>query len=203
MPTFPRTILPRSVSLPAFPGALRSRGETGKIQKRAFTNMGRQWSETFPPLRTSDAATLGFLAVINDYWRSGTIFDIAHRMFLAPKGVGTGTPLVNGASQTGASLVTDGWTVSQTGILLAGDILVWAGSTVVRDVTADVNSNGSGQATIPVSPPIFAGGSPADNAALTVSGVLFRATLLDPPIIPEAGPDQFLEGLVLTFVEVP
>jgi len=182
---------------------MRSRGETGKSQFRAFTSIGRQWSETYPALSTADAATLGFLATINEYWRSGTIFDISHRMFLAPRGIATGTPLVNGGSQTGTSLITDGWTAGQTGILKAGDVIRIAGLNAVFDITADANSNGSGQATLALSPPIFVGQSPADNAALTVTGVLFRAALLDPPVIPEAGPDQFLEGLVLTFVEVP
>ena len=203
MATFPRTIPPRRVSLPAFPGPMLSRGETGKTQARAFTNMGRRWTETFPALSTADAATLGFLALINEYWRTGTIFDIAHRMFLTPKGIATGTPLVNGASQTGTSLVTDGWTASQTGILKAGDIFKLAGLNQVFDITADVNSNGSGQATLPISPPLWAGGSPADNAALTVSGVLFRAILIEPPGIPDADADQYIQGLTLTFQEVP
>lgn len=203
MPTFPRTILPKRVSLPAFPGALQSRGETGKTQTRAFTSAGRRWTETFPALSTADAATLGFLALINQYWHQGTIFDIAHRMFLTPKGTATGTPLVNGGSQTGTSLVTDGWSTSVTGILKAGDILTIAGLTPVYDIVADVNSNGSGQATLPLSPPIYAGQSPADNAALTVTGVLFRAILAEPPVIPEADADQFLVGLTLTFQEVP
>ena len=165
--------------------------------------MGRRWTETFSALSTADAATLGFLATIQDYWRSGTIFDISHRMFQTPKGVATGTPLVNGAAQTGPSLVTDGWTTSVTGILKAGDVLKLAGLNPVYDVLADVNSNASGQATLTLSPPIFSGQSPVDNAALTVSGVLFRACLIEPPLPPEADADQLMEGLVLTFQEVP
>jgi hypothetical protein len=203
MPTFPRTILPRRVSPANFPGPMISEGETGKLQLRAFTNAGRRWRETFSALSTADAATLGFLATIHDYWRSGTIFDISHRMYLTPKGVATGTPLVNGASQTGASLVTDGWSANVTGILKAGDVIKIAGLNLVYDITADVNSNASGQATLSLSPPIFSGQSPADNAALTVTGVLFRACLSEPPLMPDADADQLLDGMVLTFREVP
>jgi hypothetical protein len=112
-----------------------------------------------------------------------------------------GTPLVNGASQgltnSGAtdnpraattSLVTDGWTASAAARLNAGDVITLAGvfavnpetkqsTGVLRDfvVTANVSSDGSGNATIVISPAIIAGGAyqnvtarPADNAAITV-----------------------------------
>lgn len=203
MPAWPRTVLPKKVSLPRFPGPLVSPGETGKSQIRAFPNMGRRWTETFGALSTADPVTLGFLAVVQDYWRSGTIFTIDHRMFQTPKGVATGTPLVNGGSQTGTSLITDGWSNTITNILRAGDILKIAGLNVVFDQLADVNSNGSGQATLTLSPPIFAGQSPADNAALTVTGVTFRAFFAEPPVIPEADADQIIEGLAFSFMEMP
>lgn len=115
-------------------------------------------------------------------------------------GVATGTPLVNGANQNvtytvskdtyTSSLITDGWTASQTGILKAGDIFTVANVFAVNPVskatlpflrqfvvTADVNSDGSGNATFVVSPPIITSGAqqtcsavPADNAAITVLG---------------------------------
>lgn len=203
MPAFPRTVLPAFVAPAAFPGPLVSRGETGKLQVRAFTNMGRTWSETWPNLDSTDAAVRAFLATVQWLWRSGTIFTIDHRMHLTPSGVATGTPLVAGASQTGEYLVTDGWTPSITGILKAGDILSLAGLNAVRDVVEDASSNGSGQATLRLNPPIWAGASPADNAALTVTGVTFRAFFDRAPELPEAGPDRYLAGFSLGFAEVP
>jgi len=118
-------------------------------------------------------------------------FDIMKDQNIAyhTKGVATGTPLVNGASQTGASLVTDGWTNSVTGILKTGDIFTIAGvyhvnpiskaSTGVLQqfvVTDDANSGAStGPATLAISPSIVTSGayqtvsgSPADDAAITV-----------------------------------
>lgn len=113
-------------------------------------------------------------------------------------GVGTGTPLVNGASQNVTydsarntwtqPLITDGWTASQTGILKEGDVFTIAGVKAINRgtkdalsdlqafvVTADANSDGSGNATFTVSPPIITSGgyqtvsaAPADNAAITV-----------------------------------
>lgn len=106
-------------------------------------------------------------------------------------GILTGTPLVDGASQTGATLVTDGWTASQTGIVKAGDIFTLAGVYSVNPVTklstgklqqfcvtADANSGGgAGASTISITPSIVTSGtlqtvsgSPADNAAITVLG---------------------------------
>lgn len=98
-----------------------------------------------------------------------------------------GTPLVNGASQTGASLVTDGWTAAAANRVKQGDVFTIAGvysvnpitkqSTGVLQqflVTADAASDGSGNATISISPSIVTSGStqtvsgsPADNAAIT------------------------------------
>lgn len=106
-----------------------------------------------------------------------------------------GTPLVNGATQTGSSLVTDGWSNSITGVLKEGDIITLAGVYAVHPetkqsfgylqqfvVTADANSNGSGQATLSISPEIVTSGafqnvsgSPADNAAITVIGTASTA----------------------------
>lgn len=91
------------------------------------------------------------------------------------QGVATGTPLVKGASQTGISLDTDGWTTSQTGILKAGDYFSVNGE--LKMVTADCNSDGSGNATISFQPPLRS--SPADNAPLTVSSPTCTMILAD------------------------
>lgn len=116
-------------------------------------------------------------------------------------GVATGTPLVNGGSQTSAytdvkdtntqSLITDGWTVSTTGILKKGDVITIANVFAVNPVTkaklpflrqfvvtADADSGATtGPATLTISPAIITTGAfktcdsaPADNAAITVLG---------------------------------
>ena len=111
-----------------------------------------------------------------------------------------GTPLVNGASQNVTydtakntwtqSLITDGWTASAANRLKAGDIFTIANVQMVNPktkvttgvlqqfvVTADVSSDGSGNLTATISPPIITSGPhqtvnsvPADNAAITVLG---------------------------------
>lgn len=107
-----------------------------------------------------------------------------------------GTPLVNGASQTGASIVTDAWTSSAANRLLRGDVIQFAGvnhvnpqsrqsNGVLQDfvVTADVDSDSSGNATIPIDPPLTTSGafqtvtgSPANNAAITINGAANTVT---------------------------
>jgi len=111
-----------------------------------------------------------------------------------------GTPLVNGASQNVTydtakntwtqSLITDGWTAAAANRLKAGDIFTIANVQMVNPktkvttgvlqqfvVTADVSSDGTGNLTATISPPIITSGphqtvnaAPADNAAITVVG---------------------------------
>lgn len=115
-------------------------------------------------------------------------------------GVQGGTPLVNGASQTGSSLITDGWTAAAATRLKQGDVFtIGTGATGVYQVTnqerqatntlqqfvvtADAASDGSGNMTISIYPPIVAAGpqqtvnvTPADNAAITVVGAASTTT---------------------------
>lgn len=102
-----------------------------------------------------------------------------------------GTPAVNGLTSSGATtLVTDGWTAAAAARLKKGDVFIIANVLAVNPqsrqstgqpqqfvVTADVSSDGSGNATIPIFPAIVSSGAfqtvnalPADNALLTVLG---------------------------------
>jgi len=121
--------------------------------------------------------TAGFDFMENTLWPSHT------------PGTKAGTPLVNGATQTGANLVTDGWTAS-TAALKQGDVFTIANvfrvhpetkqSTGIPQqfvATANATADGTGNLTIAISPAIVTAGptqnvsgSPADNAVVTVSG---------------------------------
>lgn len=115
-----------------------------------------------------------------------------------------GTPLVNGAGQTGASLVCDGGSNSTTDFLLEGDVFTIADVYEINPqtyqstgrlqrfvVTSDVDTDGSGNFTVSISPSINDGtlttvdedgntislaayqnvtAAPANNAAITVIG---------------------------------
>lgn len=138
-------------------------------QQQVYKHQGQWWEMevTLPPMKRADAEQVAaFLVKLNG--RFGT-FTFGDPLNTAPRGVGTGTPLVNGAGQTGTDLVTDGWTPNTTGILRAGDwIQLGTGSSSrLHKVLDDVNSNGSGNATLTLFPDLRT--SPADNAAITVS----------------------------------
>jgi len=80
-----------------------------------------------------------------------------------PRGTIAGTPLVNGASQTGTSLAIDGCTVGTT--LKKGDFFSVNGE--LKMATADSTVNGSGQMTLTFEPPLRA--APDDNDAITTT----------------------------------
>ncbi|CAN5808389.1 hypothetical protein BH11PSE1_BH11PSE1_25320 [soil metagenome] len=135
------------------------------------THLSKQYREGFM------GRTAGFDFMENTLWPSHTV------------GSKAGTPLVNTAGQTGAALITDGWTAS-TPALKKGDIFVIAGvfrvhpetkaSTGILQqfvATADGTADGSGNLTVQISPSIITSGalqnvsgSPADNVGITVAG---------------------------------
>lgn len=111
-------------------------------------------------------------------------------------GTKAGTPLVNGANQNvtydgtnAQNLITNGWTASSA-ILSVGDVFTLAGVSAVNPVTRQtlpylqqfvvnttVAADGSGNATVNISPAIITSGAfqtvsavPASGAAITVLG---------------------------------
>jgi hypothetical protein len=209
MPTFPRATQakPRLISMPKFPDGFASYGGSGKGQFRAFGNMGRTWEEVYPVLDTKLPAVRALLTAINQGLREKVIWDVQHLYLLTRLGAGGGSPLVNGASQVGSNLIIDAATPSVTNWLRRGDLISVVGCAVVFDVNGDVSTNGSGQATIPIHPPIFSGGSPADNAVVEINpaNIFFKAVLSMTSDFPhiDAGPRLMDAGLTLQWREQP
>lgn len=132
---------------------------SGVVQTQGLPGTRWKVSVAYPPLQPADAALMrAFLAKMQ---------GMANRVDLwpwdneRPRGTAGGTPLVNGGSQTGSSLVTDGWTAGAT--LLTGDFFS-VGQQLFM-VAADATADGSGNMTITVEPAIRT--SPANDAALT------------------------------------
>jgi hypothetical protein len=143
----------------------------------------------------------------NDAYRKGelgmiggvatTMSQVVPNHTVGPLG---GTPVVNGNSQNVTydtaknawtqSLITDGWTAAAAARVKAGDVFTIAAvysvnpktkvSTGVLQqfvITADGSSDGSGNLTLTISPPIITSGphqtvdaAPVDGAAMTFSG---------------------------------
>lgn len=80
-----------------------------------------------------------------------------------------GTPLVNGAGQTGGTLATKGWTASAVGVLKTGDMFQITNGTKHQlvMVTADVNADGLTDASVPITPSLRI--SPTNSSVLVTS----------------------------------
>jgi len=142
------------------------------LQQQVVRHAGARWSAaiTIPPTKRVDA----------EYWNAfllrlrgqfGT-FLLGDPNAATPRGsaaTAAGTPLVNGASQTGNELAIDGLPASATGYLLAGDyIQLGSGSTArLYKVLEDADTNGSGEATLNLWPDLRS--SPTNDAAVVVT----------------------------------
>lgn len=98
-----------------------------------------------------------------------------------PRGVASGTPVVDGANQTGNLLLTTGWAPNTTGIILKGDyIQTGAGATSsLHMVVEDADTDSSGNAILQIVPAIRT--SPIDGSAIIVNNPrgVFRLTSND------------------------
>jgi hypothetical protein len=141
-------------------------------------------------------------------------FDWYHdqNMYTHTVGALGGTPLVDGANQTGSSLLLKGWTHSVATRLKKGDVFTVAGVYAVNPVsrvstgelrqfvvTADAASDSGGGMTVAISPaltPVDSLGnaqqfqtvtaSPADGAAITVVGTANTVSPMNLVFHPEA-----------------
>jgi len=137
--------------------------------QQVYMYQGEWWEAEIqlPPMRGASArAWIATLVSMRGIYGQMYLGDWDGR---TPNGTASGTPLVKGASQTGNSLITDGWGASVTGIMKAGDY-IQLGSGIsqrLHMVVADANSDGSGDCTLSIEPALRV--SPADNLAITTS----------------------------------
>lgn len=128
--------------------------------------------------------------------QGGFTWQMDQNVYTHTTGAQGGTPLTNGAAQTGTSIVTDGWTAAVATRLKKGDRVTIAGTNHMNPsnymstgelqdflVTADADSDVNGNLTMVVSPGIVVSGSgqtvdasAANNSAVTVKGAASTAT---------------------------
>jgi hypothetical protein len=145
------------------------------FSRQVYDYGGRRWEAdiTLPPMKRADAEQwVAWLVSLKGQYGTFLLGDPAST---TPRGLAAtfpGTPLVNGASQTGDTLVIDGASNSKTGWLLAGDYIQLGSGTSSRlyKVLEDVNTDASGNATLTIWPELRS--SPSDNAAVTVSNAV-------------------------------
>lgn len=160
----------------------------------------------------AEPAFKGFLAALAN-------FEIYLDQNIQSQTVGAlgGTPVVNGASQTGSALVTNGWTGGVAGLLNIGDVFTISGVFTVNPMnlqstgalqnfvaTAVAASDGSGNSTIQISPAIVTSGafqtvsnSPANGATISVLGTRLTSYAQNLGFVRDAF------GLVMVPMELP
>lgn len=150
-------------------------------EQQIFKNPGQRFEAdiTLPPM-TRASADVWNTFFIKLYGQYGT-FLLGDPNAATPRGTASsspGTPVVNGASQTGNTLNIDGVPVSQTGYLKAGDYIQLGTGSLARlyKVLDDADSNGSGEVELTIYPDLRS--SPSDGQTVRVSNTegVFRLT---------------------------
>ena len=158
----------------------RTAAVSASIQTSPFTggqqiqDWGGEWWEFdidfWPQAGDAGRALSGFLTGLR-----GPITPFILRDPAEANSASLGSPFVNGGSQIGRSLVTSGWNASQT-VLMAGQFFQLGTDTATRmyQVTEDVISDGSGNATLNFWPSLRQ--SPADSDPIETAnpGVVVR-----------------------------
>jgi hypothetical protein len=187
--TFPTSPVPADIKVSSFTPTLVS--ETQSMKRQVRRRGGQRWAfeVNYPPMARSEFAPVyAFCIAQRGQYET---FTFVPPVVSDPQGTATGTPLVNGAQSAGDNtIVTDGWSNSITA-LKAGDFLKFSGHNKVYMVTADATSDGSGNATLTIEPPLIADVS--DNEALTVGDVPFTVSLVNDTQEFSAGPPNIYE----------
>ena len=171
--TFPTSPAFQSLNIKSIQPTLISRTISGRRQARQIGGQLWKMTATFPPMtRAQFAPIYAFIVAQRGRYES---FSLVPPVVGNPQGSAAGTPLVNGASQTGRSLETDGWT-QNTAIFKAGDYLKLAGNDKVYMVTADATTAVSSSAlTLTIEPALVA--SPANNEVIIYESIPFTVAL--------------------------
>ena len=126
---------------------------------------GARWYATFnlPPMKKDNALEyIGFLQRLQGRVHSFFGYDANHR---SPSGTISGsTLLVNGANQTGTSLILDGG-ANSTLVLKTGDF--FSVNNELKMITANATTDGSGDVTVNFVPSLRS--SPGDDAVITTT----------------------------------
>ncbi len=142
------------------------------FERQFFRWDGEQWQfqYTTPPMVRADADE--WIAFALKLRGSYGTFLLGDKSRGTPSGVGGGTPLVNGGTQTGYSLIIDGCPHSITGWMKKGDYFqIGTGSTSrLQKLVDDADTDSSGNTTLNFVPMLRY--SPVDNAPLVITNAV-------------------------------
>jgi len=141
------------------------------FKQQVVQHTGQRWEAEIsvaPMIRSDAEQWVAFLVSLKGVLGTFLLGDPNGATAQGTCSLSPGTPLVNGADQTGDSLTIDGAPASITGYLKAGDYIQLGGgsSATLHKVLKDVTTNGSGQATLDLWPHIRT--APDNDATVTV-----------------------------------
>lgn len=171
------------------------------MQQQVYEHQGQMWSLEFslPPMRWNEAdAWIAWLLALNG--RAGT-FLMGDSSRASPRGSALGSPVVDGAGQSGSVLLTRGWTALQAGVLRAGDYLqLGTGSnTRLHAVLATADADASGEAALDIWPRLRT--SPGDGEAIVVTHARGRWRLSSNEAGWQHDPGRITRGITIAATE--
>lgn len=146
-------------------------------EQQAFKWPGEYWQIEFrvPPTTSRDVAAewKAFGAALEGQYGYFLCGDFSAK---TPRGVATGTPLVDGGAQTGNTLTTKGWTPNITGILKKGDYFQLGTATGARlhMLIEDADTDGSGDSILTFVPALRSSPNDEDPLVIQEAKGLFR-----------------------------
>ena len=141
-------------------------------EQQTFRHQGEWWEAeiTLPPMKHALAREwVAKLVAMRGVFGTMLLGDFDGKTPRGTASSSAGTPLVNGASQSGNTLIIDGATASQTGYLKAGDYIQLGTGILSRlhMVVEDADTDSGGNATLSIEPALRT--SPSNDLAVTVS----------------------------------
>ncbi len=136
---------------------------TGQQQVQDWQASWLEASVSMPALTHAQAQEwIAFLMAVRG---QANVFQLGDPLAVSPRGTHLGTPLVDGANQTGYLLATKGWTPSAVGVLLPGD-WIQIGYRIYRTL-AIATADGAGKLVLGIWPQLRE--SPGDGDAITLN----------------------------------
>lgn len=150
---------------------------SGKRSVKQFSAQYFSFSVQMPPMNQADFQA--FYAFLVKQQGSFQTFTFEYPLDNQGADKGETDILVNalsGLSIGSSTIAMDGFNASTTGVLKAGDFIKFANDTKIYMVTADADSNASGEADILIEPPLQ--DALVNNEAVTVNKPSFKVALV-------------------------
>lgn len=200
--TFPQRPNPRAAIIRSYSPTIITRAHN--LRRQASSRGAHQWQidlafppmdrDTFSPIWSFLVSQRGQLGTFEwAFWKADST-DLG----LGPRGQPLGSPVVDGADQSGRTLATRGWRPNAH-VLRRGDFLRLPSSRKVYMVTAEAISDATGRVSVAIEPALVT--SPTASESLIVKGVTFHVAMSTDTVEAAMRPPLWFDGLSLTLTE--